>query len=425
MIKFFRRIRQRLLSESRFRKYLVYAIGEIVLVVIGILIALQINNWNNDRIANNDLNGLLNSIAGGVQTDIRNLDLLLNARESMGIKADSIFSAYILKDVDQIPVEEAFYITGAFKDVLNYINFRPDLNAFEALNKSTYIGKIQGTDLALLLSAYYTAADNIKRMEDGYNEYLENLRKEWDNKFRDKNMVFWDPLLGADGTMLKSSAFFNILRDNATRTIFSGASSEKYAIRYYDEQSLMATKLVEMIKNNQTEFDEQTKLDFSGILYSFGDADYLSILINGETPSGFELRFAASGPWEQHFALQDDYLEIAYPENQYDWGALYFYVSALYGRVNEMDFSAYSKVRIEMRGVKGDEVFELAIKDKNDPSDGTESRMEVELTKEWQLYEFELSNFPTADLEAINVPLSFVFQGPVGRKIHVRSVQFK
>lgn len=49
MIKFFRRIRQKLLSENKFSKYLVYALGEIVLVVIGILIALQINNWNEDR----------------------------------------------------------------------------------------------------------------------------------------------------------------------------------------------------------------------------------------------------------------------------------------------------------------------------------------------------------------------------------------
>ena len=49
MIKFFRKIRQRLLSENKFSKYLFYAIGEIVLVVIGILIALQINNWNENR----------------------------------------------------------------------------------------------------------------------------------------------------------------------------------------------------------------------------------------------------------------------------------------------------------------------------------------------------------------------------------------
>ncbi len=49
MIKFFRNIRQKLLSENKFSKYLIYAIGEIVLVVIGILIALQINNLNEYR----------------------------------------------------------------------------------------------------------------------------------------------------------------------------------------------------------------------------------------------------------------------------------------------------------------------------------------------------------------------------------------
>jgi len=46
MIKFFRKIRQKMLSQSKFSNYLIYAIGEIILVVIGILIALQINNWN-------------------------------------------------------------------------------------------------------------------------------------------------------------------------------------------------------------------------------------------------------------------------------------------------------------------------------------------------------------------------------------------
>jgi len=46
MIKFFRKIRQNLLMENKTGKYLKYAIGETVLVVIGLLIALQINNWN-------------------------------------------------------------------------------------------------------------------------------------------------------------------------------------------------------------------------------------------------------------------------------------------------------------------------------------------------------------------------------------------
>lgn len=48
MIKFFRHIRQRMIKENRVSKYFLYAIGEIILVVIGILIALQVNNYNNE-----------------------------------------------------------------------------------------------------------------------------------------------------------------------------------------------------------------------------------------------------------------------------------------------------------------------------------------------------------------------------------------
>jgi len=53
MIQFFRKIRQKLLSGNKFSAYLIYAFGEIFLVVIGILIALQINNWNNEQIRKN------------------------------------------------------------------------------------------------------------------------------------------------------------------------------------------------------------------------------------------------------------------------------------------------------------------------------------------------------------------------------------
>ena len=49
MIKFFRKIRQNLIMQNKTSKYFKYAIGEIILVVIGILIALQINNWNENR----------------------------------------------------------------------------------------------------------------------------------------------------------------------------------------------------------------------------------------------------------------------------------------------------------------------------------------------------------------------------------------
>ena len=49
MLKFFRTIRKKLIEQDKVRKYLLYAIGEILLVVIGILIALQVNYWNELR----------------------------------------------------------------------------------------------------------------------------------------------------------------------------------------------------------------------------------------------------------------------------------------------------------------------------------------------------------------------------------------
>ena len=61
-MKFFRKFRLKQLTENKFSRYLLYAIGEIVLVVIGILIALQINNWNEEQKIIREEIGILNNL---------------------------------------------------------------------------------------------------------------------------------------------------------------------------------------------------------------------------------------------------------------------------------------------------------------------------------------------------------------------------
>jgi len=69
MIKFFRHIRQRMIKENRFSKYMLYAIGEIVLVVIGILLALQINDWNSARITQKNIRNYYGRIQVELQSE--------------------------------------------------------------------------------------------------------------------------------------------------------------------------------------------------------------------------------------------------------------------------------------------------------------------------------------------------------------------
>ena len=77
MIKFFRKIRQNLLMENKTGKYFKYAIGEIFLVVIGILVALSINNWNENRKSDIELNNYLELMVEELQQDISFYKILI------------------------------------------------------------------------------------------------------------------------------------------------------------------------------------------------------------------------------------------------------------------------------------------------------------------------------------------------------------
>ena len=78
MIKFFRKIRQKLLTENKFSKYLIYAIGEIILVVIGILIALQVNNANEVRKSYRELDKINQNLLQEFESNQKSLNTAIN-----------------------------------------------------------------------------------------------------------------------------------------------------------------------------------------------------------------------------------------------------------------------------------------------------------------------------------------------------------
>src|SRR5210317_1036723 len=90
MIKFFRHIRQNLIMENKTGNYLKYAIGEIVLVVIGILLALQINNWNEFNKERESEKIILNEIRDNLKFDLEDFESNIANLQNKAISSKSL-----------------------------------------------------------------------------------------------------------------------------------------------------------------------------------------------------------------------------------------------------------------------------------------------------------------------------------------------
>ncbi len=154
MIKFFRKIRYNLMEKNKTGKYLKYAIGEIILVVIGILFALQINNWNLKNVQKKEGRTYLTSIKSNLVQDtlalrltIQNIKLTLKTLDSTA-GLISMNESILLKGPD---------ITQA---MLTTHNFVTENTSVEDLTSSGKFNLIDNQKIAQLTLLYYNNIEN-------------------------------------------------------------------------------------------------------------------------------------------------------------------------------------------------------------------------------------------------------------------------
>jgi hypothetical protein len=180
MIHFFRRIRQSLLAQNKISKYLLYAIGEILLVVIGILIALSINNWNThklDRISEADY---LKRLSLDLAKDTMNYSwTVLSSLDKQ--KALGNLLAYLkgdqLKTLDSITlittIASARYLTFAHPKIVS--------GTFEELKNTGSFRQIQSTLLRSAITDYYSKREHHylrienKRVEPSFGDEIDGF----------------------------------------------------------------------------------------------------------------------------------------------------------------------------------------------------------------------------------------------------------
>ena len=128
MIKFFKKIRKKLLSKNKLSSYLIYATGEIVLVVMGILIALQINNWNEYKKKEQFELSLLKEMKKNLKADLKDIDINIKYIER-SIKSTKIiltsfennipFSESLNKHYGKIPMVPRFLMSENAHNSMN------------------------------------------------------------------------------------------------------------------------------------------------------------------------------------------------------------------------------------------------------------------------------------------------------------------
>jgi len=149
MIKFFRNLRQTLIMENKTSRYLKYAIGEIVLVVVGILIALQINNWNENRKEQQTLNNIYALVAEDLKSDIDEITNIIKSEKSREQIIDKILGGNM--------TEEEFKDCNICMSLINgYPDWAVDQRGFNLLNNYYNNYNLKENSLQLMITQFYT-----------------------------------------------------------------------------------------------------------------------------------------------------------------------------------------------------------------------------------------------------------------------------
>jgi len=186
MIKFFRKIRLQLLSQNRISKYIFYAIGEIVLVMVGILLALQVNNWNEERKMKIKEVKTLKELSSDLTQNLIDINDNINSFQNC-LKSNEIIIYHI---ENQLQYNDS--LNYHFSMLYPFITF--------SVNQTTYDNLKQiGMDLITDDSIRHTISDlyanqftSYKTFESTYmvNHFLDNLKPIFMSQFSSFDYTF-------------------------------------------------------------------------------------------------------------------------------------------------------------------------------------------------------------------------------------------
>ena len=195
MIKFFRKIRFDLMANNLKTKYLKYAIGEIILVVIGILIALSISDWNENRLQSNKEEIVLANIHKEFTMNKAQLDSVLYWHRKTHYSCAKIMSLFPIKSKPTVEVLDSLSVY--LWDSYGGYTFNPSQSSINALMSTSSFDIINDETLRNLLISWNDLVEDYQEEEqysrnyvwDQYDPYL-SKHFDWNFNFKDSRNNF-------------------------------------------------------------------------------------------------------------------------------------------------------------------------------------------------------------------------------------------
>jgi len=194
MIKFFRKIRQNMIKENKVSKYILYAIGEIILVVIGILIALSINNSNQNRLLQRQETKLLSTLLKDLYLAKSKSTMLINKEENALKSFEFFLSGKSAREtlINNPKIDSLFH-----RLIWSNVNTDvPIINAYTDLKNSGKTGLISNENIRI----HFTG------LENGFNRL--------DKILHDRLSV---QLINIDGFIINEMNFVQLLKENKNK----------------------------------------------------------------------------------------------------------------------------------------------------------------------------------------------------------------
>lgn len=205
MIKLFRKIRQKRLSENKFSKYLIYAIGEIVLVVIGILIALSLNNWNDSKKKKIEERVLLTELMKNLEINITQI------KEDIEWDSGAISSGKIIMNVLNNKISYSDTLDSHFQNSRLVPNSFLTTSSYKAIENRGFN----------IISSIFLRKKIIKLFDDTYPSMILEINNIDENTLKTNMQNYMINHFEYSNDRLKPNDYQELLEDQQYRNILS------------------------------------------------------------------------------------------------------------------------------------------------------------------------------------------------------------